>query len=211
MDLQPQTTKPISDDQELAKVLAGISKDTNTNLSFDDSKPADENNGDSQASMPGAPQMPPTPPPAPPVPPMPFSMPPVPPTTPKAPEPTMPEPKPEIGPKPEFDKPKEPDFNFDSMMAKMPPMPGSKPNNDLDSIRKDALNELRPLVDKLDLAPDEKFDIYLLLLRSTDDTTLIAPAHEAAKNIADEAKRAEALLDIIKEIDFLSAPIEPVQ
>jgi hypothetical protein len=74
----------------------------------------------------------------------------------------------------------------------------------LDSIKNDALNELRPLVDKLNVEPQEKFDTYLLLIRSTDDEALIGPAHEAAKAIPDEAKRAEALLEIIKEIDYLS-------
>ncbi len=74
----------------------------------------------------------------------------------------------------------------------------------LDGIKKDAILELRPLVDKLQLAPEEKFDTYLLLLRSTDDKELIAPAHEAAKTIEDESRRAQALLDIIKEIDFLN-------
>ncbi len=74
----------------------------------------------------------------------------------------------------------------------------------LEGIKKDALNELRPLVDKLNVSPEEKFDTYLLLLRSTDDTTLIGPAYDAAKEIADEARRAQALLDVIKEIDFLS-------
>jgi len=78
---------------------------------------------------------------------------------------------------------------------------------DLETIKKNALTELRPLVDKLDLSPEEKFDIYLLLLRSTDDTTLIAPAHETAQKIGNESKRAQALLDVIKEIDFLSNPI----
>lgn len=77
-------------------------------------------------------------------------------------------------------------------------------NGPLESIKQDALVALRPLVDKLDLAPEEKFDTYLLLIRSTDDKDLIAPAHEAAKSIEDETKRAEALLDIIKEIDYLS-------
>jgi hypothetical protein len=62
------------------------------------------------------------------------------------------------------------------------------------------------LVDKLNVAPEEKFDTYLLLLRSTDDKALIGPAHEAARNIADEARRAQALLDVIKEIDYLSNP-----
>ena len=74
----------------------------------------------------------------------------------------------------------------------------------LENIKKDALNELRPLVDKLNVAPEEKFDAYLLLLRSTDDTSLIGPAHDAAKEIPDEARRAQALLDVIKEIDYLT-------
>jgi len=83
-------------------------------------------------------------------------------------------------------------------------------SGDLEAIKKDALSELRPLVDKLNVAPEEKFDTYLLLLRSTDDQALIGPAHEAAKTIADEARRAQALLDIIKEIDYLSHPQQPV-
>ncbi len=75
----------------------------------------------------------------------------------------------------------------------------------LDSIKQDALSELRPLVDKLNVSAEEKFDTYLLLLRSTDDESLISPAHDAAKEIQDEARRAQALLDIIKEIDYLSS------
>jgi hypothetical protein len=77
---------------------------------------------------------------------------------------------------------------------------------ELDSIKKDALSELRPLVDKLDLPADEKFDTLLLIIRSTDDKSLVSAAHEAAKAIEDEKKRAEALLDVIKEIDFFSNP-----
>lgn len=84
------------------------------------------------------------------------------------------------------------------------PAPEPVVTGPLADIKSDALNELRPLVDKLTVSPEEKFDTYLLLIRSTDDTSLIAPAHEAAKAIEDEARRAEALLDIIKEIDYLS-------
>lgn len=82
--------------------------------------------------------------------------------------------------------------------------PAPVADSSLDGIKQDAIHELRPLVDKLDLQPEEKFDTYLLLLRSTDDKDLIAPAHEAAKAIPDETKKAQALLDIIKEIDYLS-------
>lgn len=77
-------------------------------------------------------------------------------------------------------------------------------DSSLEAIKKDALVALRPLVDKLELGPEEKFDTYLLLIRSTDDKDLIAPAEAAAKNIADDARRAQALLDVIKEIDYLS-------
>jgi hypothetical protein len=85
-----------------------------------------------------------------------------------------------------------------------PAFPSMNEGNDLDSVKQEALQELRPLVDKLNVSPEEKFDTYLLLLRSTDDKALIEPAHEAAKGIVDEARRAQALLDIIKEIDFLT-------
>lgn len=75
---------------------------------------------------------------------------------------------------------------------------------ELEAIKKTALEELRPLVDKLDLPADEKFDTLLLLIRSTDDKTLVGAAHEAARSIDDETKRAQALLDVIKEIDYFS-------
>ncbi|MDR2524172.1 MAG: hypothetical protein LBC95_01330 [Candidatus Nomurabacteria bacterium] len=58
------------------------------------------------------------------------------------------------------------------------------------------------MVDRLDLPADERFDTLLLLIRSTDDKALIKPAHEAAQSIKDDTKRAQALLDIVKEIDF---------
>lgn len=77
-------------------------------------------------------------------------------------------------------------------------------SSELDSIKKDALEELRPLVDRLNLPADEKFDTLLLIIRSTDDQSLIGAAHAVAKTIEDETKRAQALLDVIKEIDFFS-------
>lgn len=157
------TTKPISDDQELAKVLAGVSQESN-NLDYE------EPSTPQTVQAPAAPAAPPV----------------------ASTEPAVPQVA-------------APAFNTSiEEKAEVNPAQG-----EFDEIKKDALSELRPLVDKLDLAPDEKFDTYLLLLRSTDDKTLIAPAHEAAKNIPDETKRAQALLDIIKEIDYLSAPEQP--
>lgn len=147
MDIKPQTTQPISDDQDLAKVLAGVSN----GASATSAQPA--------APLPPLPDLPP-------------------------------EPEPVAQPKP--------------AKASNTVVPAA--NSDLDSVKNEAIKELRPLVDKLNISAEEKFDTYLLLIRSTDDKTLIAPAHEAAKNIADESRRAQALLDVIKEIDFLSNP-----
>lgn len=74
----------------------------------------------------------------------------------------------------------------------------------LEKIKTSALDELRPLVTKLDLPAEEKFDTLLLIIRSTDDQSLLKAAHAAAKEITDDTRRAQALLDIVKEIDYFS-------
>ena len=91
-----------------------------------------------------------------------------------------------------------------SIAPAMPTLSTTPSGSDLEDIKKTALDELRPLIDRVDLPAEEKFDTYLMLIRSTDDSTLIAPAHASAQAITDETRRAEALLDIIKEIDYLS-------
>ncbi|HTJ73099.1 MAG TPA: hypothetical protein VL481_00725 [Verrucomicrobiae bacterium] len=166
MDIQPTSQQPISDDQELAKVLAGVNQQAEeaATAPIANDTPTDVQTPDPM-TMP-APQV-------------------------EDPAPTM---APEVPVAP---------------LSPIPPAMPSMGGGDLESIKKDALSELRPLVDKLNVAPEEKFDTYLLLLRSTDDQALIAPAHEAARNIADEARRAQALLDVIKEIDYLSGPQQP--
>jgi hypothetical protein len=169
MDISPQadsTQKPMSDDQELAKALAGV--------------------------IPDAPTPDPVPSPTPVTPPVP--------STNNADSPSSP-----VDPAPSTSNP----MQFEETPAPVTPsQPSDLPNpsgsSDLDSIKKDALGELRPLIDKVDLPAEEKFDTYLMLIRSTDDTTLIGPAHAAAQGISDEKRRAEALLDIVKEIDYLS-------
>lgn len=84
------------------------------------------------------------------------------------------------------------------------PADDAKDEGDLEDIKLTALKELRPLMDKVELPAGEKFHTYLMLIRSTDDSTLIEPAHKAAQSIEDEKEKAEALLEIIKEIDYLS-------
>jgi len=161
-DMQNQS---VTDDQELAKVLAGVTQQTDDNLNFEETG-----------------------------------------TTPQPDDTQV------VAPPPDNSIPVATD---DLMVAPPPAVPISVDaatpvapvsDSNLDSIKQQALLELRPLVDKLNISPEEKFDTYLLLLRSTDDSALIAPAHAAAGAIADESRRAQALLDVIKEIDYLSNP-----
>lgn len=176
MNIQPtdqQAQSFSSDDQELAKVLAGV------NQSVD---------GDQDVTDTPEEQMLPTPP---------------------TPMPEAPQaeaaPAEEVATETPAEEPEQPLVPPTPMPeAPAPNTPPANVDPALDSIKQEALGELRPLVDKLNVSPEEKFDTYLLLLRSTDDKELIAPAHQAAKDITDEARKAQALLDIIKEIDFLS-------
>ncbi|MDR1970148.1 MAG: hypothetical protein LBQ11_02265 [Candidatus Nomurabacteria bacterium] len=75
---------------------------------------------------------------------------------------------------------------------------------ELSSIKQGALSELRPLVDRLTLPPEDKFNTILLIIRSTDDASLLPIAYETARAIPDENRRAQALLDVIKEVDFFA-------
>lgn len=151
MDIQPVEQQSISDDQELAKVLAGVSGQTDDVSASDSGLQLEETPLPTTAT-------------AEPVAAEPAIVP-----------PTIPE-----------------------------PVIAAPAGNSLEDIKKGALNELRPLVDKLDVSPEEKFDTYLLLIRSTDDKELIPASYEAARAITDETRRAQALLDVIKEIDYLS-------
>lgn len=185
MDITPQdnTTQPISDDQELAKALAGVLPDEPEEPATDSSlksgfqfeetpaqapAPAAALNADGTVAAEEV-----------------------------ATEPEVSEPQQvEV---PEIEVP-----TFPTVEEVAPATNTTAVANDLTDIKNEALNELRPLIDHVDIPAEEKFDTYLMLLRSTDDASLIAPAHAVAKEIVDEERKAKALLDIIKEIDYLS-------
>lgn len=155
MNIQTVTNQPVSDDNDLAKVLSGA----------DGQLPVDE----------------------------PVQ------TQPPEPEPEQPPQEPV-----EIEEVVKPDIATSAEQTNQTPPQPSFGHEDLEQIKKQALEELRPLVDKLDLPPDELFDILLLIIRSTDDEDLIKKAHETAVKIEDQGREAQALLDIIKEVDYFS-------
>ncbi len=85
------------------------------------------------------------------------------------------------------------------------PTDGTGDSTELDSVKNSALEQLRPLIEKLDLEPADKFDKYLMMLRASDDPALIKPAFDAAQSIEGEKEKAQALLDIINEINYITS------
>ncbi|HMH30997.1 MAG TPA: hypothetical protein VK534_00790 [Methylomirabilota bacterium] len=81
-------------------------------------------------------------------------------------------------------------------------------NHELIEIKQHSLEELEPLVDNLDLAPEEKFRTVMMIIQASDKQDLIKKAYEAAKAIEDEKTRAQALLDIVNEINFFTSQHE---
>lgn len=82
--------------------------------------------------------------------------------------------------------------------------PVVEPNGELGDIRKQALSQLAPLVDKIDQPPEEKYRTLMMMIQASDDQSLIRTAFDAANQIQDPAKKAEALLGIVNEINYFS-------
>jgi hypothetical protein len=78
------------------------------------------------------------------------------------------------------------------------------PTDDLLDIKQDALQALTPLVDHLDQTPEEKFRTTMMMIQASDNHGLIKVAYEAAQHIASEKERAQALLDIVNEINYFT-------
>lgn len=79
-------------------------------------------------------------------------------------------------------------------------------SNDLMSIKRQALQQLSPLVNHLDQAPEEEFRTTMMMIQASDDQSLLQKAYDAAQKITDEKSRAQALLDIVNEINYFTQP-----
>jgi hypothetical protein len=76
--------------------------------------------------------------------------------------------------------------------------------DDLLSLKQQALSQLTPLVDHLEQSPEEKFRTTMMMIQSTDNQSLLREAYTAAQAITDEKARAQALLDVINEINYFT-------
>jgi hypothetical protein len=76
--------------------------------------------------------------------------------------------------------------------------------HDLIDIKQKALTELRPLSDQLEQSPEDKFRTTMMIIQASDDQSLLKAAYDAAHDIKDDKARAQALLDIVNEINYFT-------
>jgi hypothetical protein len=77
-------------------------------------------------------------------------------------------------------------------------------SDDLIDIKQQALQQLSPLLDQLDQSPEEKFRTTMMMIQAADNQSLIKDAYESAEQITDEKVKAQALLDIVNEINYFT-------
>lgn len=89
-----------------------------------------------------------------------------------------------------------------------PAVGGSQLNDDdlnkLVDLKQKALGELNPLVEHLDQNSEEKFNTLMMMIQASDDQSLLQQAYEVAQKITDDKARAQALLDVINEINYFT-------
>lgn len=81
---------------------------------------------------------------------------------------------------------------------------GSLAEDELLDIKQKALQSLTPLIDQLEQTPDEKFKTLMMLIQASDNAELVKDAYSAANDITDEKTRAQALLDVVNEINYFT-------
>lgn len=90
------------------------------------------------------------------------------------------------------------------------PMPGSIPpptgasDDELIEMKQQALQSLAPLVDHLEQTPEEKFKTTMMLIQASDNADFVKEAFDAANQIKDDKARAQALLDVVNEINYFT-------
>jgi hypothetical protein len=86
----------------------------------------------------------------------------------------------------------------------VPPSTPQTSDEDLLQIKQAAIDQLSPLVNHLDQTPEEKFRTTMMMIQATDNQALIKVAYEAANAIPDEKVKAQALLDVVNEINYFT-------
>jgi hypothetical protein len=88
--------------------------------------------------------------------------------------------------------------------APMPVTSDSDDNDDLLDLKQRALQQLSPLLGHLEQTPEEKFRTTMMMIQASDNRDLLKEAYEAAQSITDNKVKAQALLDVVNEINYFT-------
>ena len=80
----------------------------------------------------------------------------------------------------------------------------STSTEELLNIKQQALTQLQPLVQHLDLSPEEKFRTTMMMIQASDNPSMIKSAYEIAQKLSNDQQKAQALLDIVNEINYFT-------
>lgn len=83
-------------------------------------------------------------------------------------------------------------------VAPVAPAPVAAPAGDVNSVKTEALRELVPLIDKVNLPAEQKFAMITDFITSTGDKSIAGSALAVARGIADEHVKAESLLKLVQ-------------
>ncbi len=71
-------------------------------------------------------------------------------------------------------------------------------------MKHEAIAQLQPLIGSLEQAPEEEFRTLMMMIQATDDRSMLKNAMDVAKKIPDGKARAQAMLDVINEINYFT-------
>ena len=72
-------------------------------------------------------------------------------------------------------------------------------------VKEAALRGLAPILSKMDVPAEQKFDIYKNVIDNYHDSSVLEPAYRAASEIADDKERGETLLYLVDSIDGMNS------
>ena len=77
-------------------------------------------------------------------------------------------------------------------------------SGELSDLKRQALEQLSPLVHKLDQSPEDKYKTLMMMIQASDNQELLKEAYDTAQKIEDETVKAQALLNIVNEINYFT-------
>lgn len=108
---------------------------------------------------------------------------------------------------PQYDDNSQGQYQDQGQQNDQPAAAAPETDQHLTEAKKRALAALVPLMGDLEVDPEQKFNMCMNAIRSTDNKELVPAALDAALAIEDKRAKAEALVELVNEINYLQQPV----